>query len=257
MRYDVIRTCNMILLNVWKSPLTNSRDSELVPWTQIRRWRLRDARMRDRGAQHLAKILQDVEPPTPIRLECLRVWMVEVFLSRLQSLQLSRSTNPISFSCSWFVQFDIMADTTLFITRGSLFINEPGSYNINILKPFSPGVKPCSLRQEVEALDLTKNEIGFPGRCRRCMSQLCQLYLISKKQQINKIFLSSAFRNLDSKAPKRFLICFAPCSQRFTEELAAWDMLWKTGPSNNSGAWISLKLGRSTPVTLVQLVQLV
>lgn len=106
MRYDVILTCNMILLNVWKSPLTNSRDSELVPWTQIRRWRLRDARMRDRGAQHLAKILQDVEPPTPIRLECLCVWMVEVFLSRLQSLQLSRSTIPIALSCCWFVQFD-------------------------------------------------------------------------------------------------------------------------------------------------------
>lgn len=36
-------------------------DSELVPWPQIRRWRLRDARMRDRGAQHLAKILKEVE----------------------------------------------------------------------------------------------------------------------------------------------------------------------------------------------------
>lgn len=36
-------------------------DPELIPWRHIRRWRLRDARMRDRGALHLSKLLTEVE----------------------------------------------------------------------------------------------------------------------------------------------------------------------------------------------------
>ena len=36
-------------------------DRRLVPCEEIRRWRLRDARMRDRGAQHLAARLTEVE----------------------------------------------------------------------------------------------------------------------------------------------------------------------------------------------------
>lgn len=36
-------------------------DRSLVPCEEIRRWRLRDARMRDRGAMQLAKLLTEVE----------------------------------------------------------------------------------------------------------------------------------------------------------------------------------------------------
>ena len=91
--------------------------------------------------------------------------LVEVFLSwevaKLAALKKQ------ALSCCSFVQFDIMTHTTLFIMQ---FVHQGTSeLQYEYLEAFSAGRTPCALGQEVEALDLTKNEIGFPGRCRRCM----------------------------------------------------------------------------------------
>lgn len=103
-------------------------------------------------------------------------------------------------SCCSFVQFDIMTHTTLFITRGSFFIEEPGSYNINILKFEAIFRWPNAMFAWAGSwgFGFDKERNWFP----RTIDDACHSYvnyvryptISNKNQQTNKIFLSSAFR---------------------------------------------------------------